>query len=470
VPPDFPTYSPKFIPLTGADCFLRAFDGETRRYNGASHLSQLVLRLGTGFDSEAFRDALHSAARAQPILRAPIRRRFFFGEPAYYTGRATRAPLPRVRVHELSERPKSEDGVLQLPECAVAEINSPFAIRRGELLCADVLRYAGGAQGCDLVLTWIHMLFDGSGSEHFLRWLDACQRGATAWTELPEGDRSARPDLRGIPNSWSERGRMAREWRQAMQQLGEKPLRSLAGPLRRERQALRYETTTLSPELSARVAARANEKAGFLTPVLFYMAAALRAHDAVFRARGSDPGSYVVPLPVNLRPKGESSALFRTRVSILWFHVPAEAVRDFDGLVYLLRAQRRASIQQKLVEKGVAAMEFTRFAPRRFYARMARHSLRGELASCLFAYTGEFAPGLDHFFGAAIENGYHAPSVTPSPGSSAVMSFFRGSLNATHVYQRGVLSAEERALFRKQLLDDLTDLPHAGAQLHDAPR
>ena len=39
---------PEAVPLTGADCFLRAFDFEVRRMAGSSHLSQLVLRLGPG--------------------------------------------------------------------------------------------------------------------------------------------------------------------------------------------------------------------------------------------------------------------------------------------------------------------------------------------------------------------------------------------------------------------------------------
>jgi hypothetical protein len=46
------------LPLTGADCFLRAFDAETRRTTGASHLSQLVLRLGRGLDVARLRSAL----------------------------------------------------------------------------------------------------------------------------------------------------------------------------------------------------------------------------------------------------------------------------------------------------------------------------------------------------------------------------------------------------------------------------
>ena len=46
------------VPLTGADCFLRAFDIETRRSTGANHLSQLVLRLGPGLDVDGLRRTL----------------------------------------------------------------------------------------------------------------------------------------------------------------------------------------------------------------------------------------------------------------------------------------------------------------------------------------------------------------------------------------------------------------------------
>ena len=88
------------IPLTGADCFLRAFDAEVRRFNRSSHLSQIVLRLGSGLDPETLRKQIVEAARANPILRAPIRRRHGVGAPAYrIAGTGGLAP-PTLAVHE----------------------------------------------------------------------------------------------------------------------------------------------------------------------------------------------------------------------------------------------------------------------------------------------------------------------------------------------------------------------------------
>ena len=80
------------LPLTGADAFLLAFDGETRRRNRANHLSQIVLRLGPGFAPDAFARVLAEVVEANPILRAPIRRRGVVGLAEYRLDLAARLP------------------------------------------------------------------------------------------------------------------------------------------------------------------------------------------------------------------------------------------------------------------------------------------------------------------------------------------------------------------------------------------
>jgi hypothetical protein len=438
------------VPLTGADCFLRAFDAEIRRWNGAGHVSQLVLRLGPGFDVGRFEKLLAEVVRSQPILRAPIRRRLGLGAPAYRLDAAARCRAPRV---EARDAELAGPGLPPLPACFAARLNRRMDGRRGELLRFDVVRYAGGAAGTDLAASWLHMLLDGAGSEHFVRWLDACQRGAQRPDALPVADELAaapgpRPRLR-------ERGRGAMAWQRWLDGFAADPPRSPAGPLRRVPQALGYEVLRLSPEESERAAAAARRRAGFLTPMLFYLAAALRAHHAVFRARGRVPGAYLVPLPVNLRPKGGEGAIFRTHVSLLWFHVPAREADDFDALLRRLKEQRHAAIRQGQVENGAWAMDFARFAPQRLYAQMARRGFGGELCSFFFAYTGEFLPGLEHFLGAEILDGFHVPAVPASPGSCLALSFRGGRLGVTHVHQEGVFSAGELEILREQLRADL---------------
>ncbi|MDH3686698.1 MAG: hypothetical protein OEP95_10750 [Myxococcales bacterium] len=439
---------PSPVLLTGADCFLRAFDGEVRRYSGASHLSQLVLRLGPGFDPEALRKLLAEVASEIPIVRAPIGRPGGVGAPVYRLDRAPAAPLPRVEVHP--EPKGAGDAVRSIPEVFFHRLNDTFAMRRGELLRFDVVPYRGGAEGTDLAMTWLHMLFDGSGSEAFVAWLAARASGEPV--ELPGA--GGMGDLTP-PTMGAGRGREAQRWQRHMQGLAGRTPRSLAGPLTKVRQDLRYEVESWTEAETDAISKRASELAGFLTPMLFYLAASIRAHHAVLRARGVDPGSFVVPLPVNLRPKGGEGGIFRSHVSMLWFQAAPEDTASLEGLIEVLKVQRREAIKGKLIEAGVAAMDYARYAPAPLYAWRARRSFGGELCSFFFAYTAEFLPGLETFCGAPIEDGFHAPSVPASPGSSLIFSVQGGRLHRTHVSQQGVLTPEENALLTRQLRADL---------------
>ena len=448
--------------LTGADCFLRAVDGEVRRFNGASHLSQLILRLGPGFNLGAFRELVASVARATPIMCAPIGRRFGLGLPAYLLARAPFAPLPTIMVHDaLSAIAPSSSGDAALPAIFEERLNARFALEHGELLRFDVVRYDGGAQCTDLAMTWAHLLLDGAGSELLIRYIDDCFRG-----RRPIGDlRYCGAPLASRPRTLVELAQRVRKWKMQINRFNAAPPRSLGGPRRRVAQAIAYDVVTLSRDETAIVTRRAAAHAGALTPVLFYLAAVMRAHDAVFTARGKDPGHYLVPVPVNLRPKGVEGTVFRSNISLIWFHVARKHVGEFAGLVEELKQQRRASIRDGLIESTSAVLSLLRVMPARLNAWLARSNLGGELASFYFAFTGEFLPGLDSFFGAEILNGFHAPSVMPSPGSSVVMSIRDGRLNVTFIYQRGAVGDDECLLLREQLLDDLLGRTHTADRL-----
>jgi hypothetical protein len=438
--------APERVALTGADCFLRAFDFEVRRTAGASHLAQIVLRLGPGLDANALAKLLEEVTLAQPILRAPIRRPFGVLPPEFRLDLAAAAALPRVQVHDAP----AAAGEPPLPPLFAERLNERFDGRSGQLFRCDVVRYGGGESASDVAFTWLHMLLDGSGSERFLRWLDEVGRGARPPADLPEEPPSDSPaqDVR-------VQGDAAMRWRARIRSFAARSPRSPAGPLARVPQRLEYDVATFSREETERIAARARKLAGYLTPMLFYLAASIRAHHAVFRMRGSDPRSFVVPLPVNLRAKGAPGAIFGTRVSMLWFQALPEACGALEPLLAELKAQRLAAIKDGMVEAGAAAMRFARWLPSSAYARMTRRTFGGELCSFFFAYTDECLPGMSSFLGAPLRNAFHAPSVPPSPGSGSIFSIRAGRLNFTHVRQAGVFSGFELVRFRESLRADL---------------
>lgn len=430
------------VPLTGADCMLRAFDRETRRFHAASHASQLVLRLGPGLDVAALRDLIAATAQAAPIVRAPIRRPWLLGAPVYDLQRAAHCAPPPLRVHDAP----SDSSDAFPPAAFSAALNEPFDAGCGELLRFDLVRHADGAS--DLALTWLHMLLDGSGSEILVRALAEVAAGRRAAVEQTIGSPAVGP-------RFAEKGQRARRWQAFLQSFARHPPGSPAGPLRRVRQDLDYRVTTLDERETASAIDLARHKSGFMTPVIFYMAAAIRAHHRLFARRGAVPASYVVPLPVNMRPKGEEGAIFRTHVSMIWFQVRPAQVEDFDGLIAELKRQRHEAIRAGMVENGAHAIDFARHLPADLFGRMVRRTLAGELCSFFFAFTGDFAAGVDHFAGAAVRNGFHVPAVPPSPGSCAAMSIYNGRLNLTHVYQRDALAPEEVARFAADMREEL---------------
>jgi hypothetical protein len=446
------------LALTGADCFLRAFDAETHRLSRASHLSQLVLRLGEGFDPAGLRKTLTDLVRANPILRAPIRRRFGVAPPSFDL--RTRVRGREIPIEQHAPQPGTGrdpvTGWPPIPEVFYARLSGKHRIERGELMRFDFVEYEDGPIRVDLAMTWSHMLLDGSGSELFVDALaEAFETGQAA--PLDE----TRPDpIPALREPFAARSQVSRDWLDHMNGFGKVPPVSLAGPARRTPQALRYDLHAFDVEASARVRARAAESAGFMTPVAFYLAAAIRAHAAVYRRRGLDPQSFVVPLPVNMRAKrgkggkGGSGPVFQTQVAMMWFQAMPDEVEDFQTLVDSLKAQRLAAIQGGLIERAAVAIDFIRFMPARAYAKLARSTFRGELASFLFAFTDAFLPGRERFFGAPIVDGFHAPSVTPSPGSSLIMSTRDTRLNVAHVHQAGLYDDAERACLAEQLRED----------------
>jgi len=430
------------IALTGADCFLRAFDAEVRRSAGSGHLAQVVLRMGPGFDAAAFTDLLRSVAAANPIMRSPIRRRAFVGPPVYRLDRAIAPSRIEIAIHPEQTRSESTP-----PRAFVRRLNGVLPAREGRLIAADIVPYDDGR--ADVALTWLHLLFDGSGAERFVTHLARCWRHPELDRKVAVGaDRPLRASLR-------ERAEQASAWHRAL--VGEERLsiRSPAGPLVRVPQDLDYQWTRLSLQHSESAVSRSRRLAGALTPMLFYLAVAIRGHQAVASARNQLPEKWLVPLPVNLRPKGVDGETFRTHVALIWFHATPEQTADLAGLIDTLKGQRLAAIKGGLIEAGRAAMDFVRFAPAPVFTRLARRDYGGELCSFFFAFTDRFAPAAERLCGAEIETGSHVPSVPPSPGSSVVMSLRDERLTLTQIRQRGALSDRELLLMRDHMCEDL---------------
>lgn len=441
------------VPLTGAGCFLRAVDRETRQYSGASHLSQLVLNLGDRPDPDRVRKFFRVLFRSVPHLSAPIRRPYGIGYPSYCIPRDEPSRGNIIQVHSGDD--VSEPGFLAAP--IRHRLSAKFNIKQGQLLAVDLVLVDNQVQ---FALTWAHMLFDGYGIEVFV------DRLAQAWERwnrtgrFPEGlfvsdVTSPLPDL-VEDRSWGERLTITRAWSDRVTSLTDEGPTSLSGPLTSEQQDLEVSVNAFDKNETETVLDRATEFGGHMRPMMFYLAVSMRAHYAVMRARGDSVSTLLVPVAVNMR-EGIPDPIFDTQVSFLWFTASPEVLASLPELIDHLKQQRLDFIRDNFHERTAVALETVKYTPTRFYRRFIRGPFDGELASFFFSYTGDFLPDVDTLFGADVDLGVHAPGVPPSPGSSLIFSLHRERLTMTHVHQRNLLTESEHDLFFDRVRSDLLD-------------
>ena len=298
--------------------------------NGASHVSQLVLRLGPGFDVERFGRVIEAAARAQPLLRAPVARRFGLGPPVFRLAAAARRPMPRVEsprgAGAARGRAAAAGAVLRAPErAALAAPGRAAALRRGPLRGRRRRRRPRG----ELAAPALRRRGQRALRALARRVLPRRAPASPSCRIPPRPPRSRARSLRSQSAAAAPRPGRAGTTRWARVRRARSPARC-AGRRRRcatacdsfsaqETAARRRQPHGVEPASSRRCCSISRPRCARTMPS--------------FRRAASSPGSYVVPLPVNLRPKGGEGAIFRTHVSLIWFQVFPEQMEDFDGLI-----------------------------------------------------------------------------------------------------------------------------------------
>ncbi len=429
------------IPFTGADSFLLDLEHETRTFHRASHRSQVVIELAPDLDLARCQERIQQVFYQCPILQASIRRSWagLAGPYEFYV--PTDPPPVPFYLHP-EARFWTGPGTTRVPRIFLHLLNrDPVSFQNGEMIRFDVVP---DTRSTYLAVTWLHMLFDGHGIELFLQHL---------------GDDSSDPELDHDHETRSlidlppllERFQIQDRWSRRMRNLYGDGLQSPFGQLKSTPQQLRYGVTRYSVNESERCQQIATEEAGFLTPMVFYLAVSIRVHHQLFERRGSVPDLYLVPVPFNLRPRNQSGPMFRTHVSFLWFSVSSSQIQPRKQLINRLAEQRKEQIKNDFPREMAIAMENLKYHPHWLKRTMMRMGGRDEMCSFFFSYTGDFLPDLSQMFGTKFRSGFHSPAVPPSPGSSMIWSVADDQLTMTHVYQARAIEPEELNRIQKDV-------------------
>lgn len=397
------------------------------RREGVSNNALLVAECDGAIAPERVRRALARLLEACPWPGARLTRTFPRGTVCWVAGRRTPAPPPvRHRSVATSE---------ELHAALEAEIDAAIDPRREpplRLLCVDVGSERDRPASW-LVLTWFHPLMDPRGGQNLLTHL-----AALAGDECAAPRRNALPAFVPPPDRrpLAERGRIARRSLAHLRTLATltpvSPGTSLAAP---GRARFRQESFA-EPEEAPRGGRITGE-------ICWRLAVVGKAMADLWRRRGLPAGPFLVPVAVDLRPKGEPGATFG---NLLAFHFacfsPSET-GDVAHLAATLRRQMADAVRDGLIDASAVAMEFLHYRPISRMLRLLPGTARRETFSFNCADVGELPPALGSLFGRRVLNAYHVPAVVPRPGIGVFFNRCWGRNNLVVSWIEGAVGDDE---------------------------
>lgn len=426
------------LALNGVDCLMLAFDHQLKKNGFAGNSAQIILGLPVHLEAALFQKRLGELSDRFPLIRATLATCFWKGNPFWVIPESAASGFPFIRSHGIDGGAASPAGEALRREI----LNTPLKSRNREWLRFDLIYYGDGTM--EVIMTWQHILMDARGAEYFLHLVGGADEGdgrrlmgLTEETEVPFQKRLKKTELK-------EKWRLAGSAFERIDTMALLRPKSLYTCLKsRTAPRLDYRLDEFSLGETEQILARCRETCGLLNDSAYFMSAALLALIEAYRKKGIATSSYIVSFPVDLRKIGTRLPVFTNQAGTLLYEFRDGEVTDFKSVTKLFRTQTQDAVRRDLLFANMCTMDLSRFLPSWFYVRKIKKSLRGEIASLVFANPGSTFQGLSTFMGQPVRYQHHVPTVVAPPGIGVVYYFFSGKLQITLVYVEGLLSRAE---------------------------
>ena len=357
-----------------------------------------------------------------PWPAARLRRGFPWGALHWAAGpRATLTPPP------VQQRSVASEAALH--DVLEAELNGAIDARRDPP--CRFLALDHGSNGF-LVVTWFHPLMDPRGAQNLLRHLSQLDEsnGHAPWADalpafVPERD----------PRPLRERGRLAGRGVPYMRALARVPVVSPGTGLTAPGRARfrRYGFVDRDPAGDTRVTRE----------MCWRLAVVGQALAELWRRRGLPDIPFLVPISVDLRPKGDPGPTFGNALAFHFARFTPSETKDVAGLARTLRHHMADALREGLIEANAVGMQFLKYRPVSMIMRYLPGAASGETFSFNCADIADFPPALRTVFGRRIVNVYHAPAVLPRPGLGIFFNRCAGTNNLIVSWVDGAVSDED---------------------------
>jgi hypothetical protein len=416
------------LPLRGADLVLMARHPRWKDV-GRSHNTLLVTECDGPIAPARITRALERFLDACPWPAARLRRPFPWGKLHWAAGPRASLTCPPVRRAAVTTRE-------QLERALMTELDTRIEPGREVPLRVLILDGEGehAAGRSFLVLTWFHPLMDARGGQNLLAHLDHLdgQDGEPPWGGAPPAF-VADPDLRPLV----ERARIAGGSLKYMGTIAPVPPVSPATALVPPGRTRFKQESFLAANARAE-ATRATRE------IAWRLAVVGKAMTELWHRRGLPDVPFLLPISVDLRPKGAPGPTFGNQLAFHFARFLPSDTRDVPALARALRQQVADAVREGHIEANAVAMEFLRYRPLSRILRVLPWTAGGELFSFNCADLADWPPGLERCFGRRVVNAYHVPVVPPRPGvgvffnrcgarNNLVVSWIEGAVSETEV-------------------------------------
>jgi hypothetical protein len=388
------------LPLRGADLVLVAMQALWKR-EGVSNNTLMVVHCDGPLAPARIARALERFVELCPWPASRLRRPFPWGQ-LHWAAPANAAPeVPAVRHQRLT----TPDGLHGLLEAELNRAIDPRVEPPLRVAIFDTMIDAAGPQSA-LVLTWFHPLMDPRGAQNFLAHLAHLDEvdGRAPWGGAPPAF-ATEPD----PRPLKERGRLGRQSQRYMRALVPdspvSPGSGLAHP-----GLIRFEQASFVGDDHGLGGVHSTRE------VCWRLALVGRTMADLWRRRGLPDVPFLVPVSVDLRPKGEPGATFGNVLAFHFARFKPSETSDVGALTQTLRDQMTEALRDGQIDASAVAMEFLKYRPVSLMLRDLPGTKTRETFSFNCADLADFPPALEKLFGRRVVNAYHAPAVLPRPG------------------------------------------------------
>jgi hypothetical protein len=432
------------LALRGTDVVVLAMHAGARTAVPTTPNASLVVECDGVIDSDRVADALGRFLPACPWLAARLRRPFPWG-------------MLQWRLPPVLEPPPIRRETIAAGDAAAlraqveAELNAPFAPARETPVRFRIVdeRGAGGEARSVLVVTWFHPLMDPRGAENLIDWLAAIDDG-----DAPEPT-TAQVVAPADPRPLRTRGPLAARCGRHLKTLLSAPPASFArglptiGPQR-------VHVASFTDAGGARSPLRRGEFTGRLA-VVGAAVARLAAR------RGLPDASFVIPVSVDLRPKGDAGPVIGNYLSFHFAHFTPRDATTPAALAAHLRSQLADALRANQIDANAVGMDLLRYRPLRWFFPRMPWANGTDICSFNAADTGPFTPAARPLFGRTVLNAYHAPGVPGLPGLGVFFNRCGDVQNGVVVWCEGVVTAEEATGLLDAVAADLAWHPRSAA-------